>query len=166
MTHLTTQQLADIQTRADAASRGPWSLDYAYCDCSEDCGHGLYVSRIKTGAGPATELCDLPRAEWELMVHAREDIDVLLAEVHRLTAELAEMTKRARERGELAARRESELLARRAQLAAARTKTLTAEADAIVKHCPDHGPQDQDGTWMDCHCAVADDMRRRTTTPA
>lgn len=49
----------------------------------------------------------------------------------------------------------------RRALAAMRTKTLTAEADEIVLHCPDHGPQDQDGVWMDCHCAVADDMRRR-----
>ncbi|MER5715761.1 hypothetical protein [Streptomyces sp. NPDC002132] len=86
MTHqpLTEQQLDEIAARANAASKGPWTLSYAYCDCSEDCGHGLYVSCINTGSGPATELCDLPRAEWELMVHARADIDVLLAEVRRL----------------------------------------------------------------------------------
>lgn len=47
---------------------------------------------------------------------------------------------------------------------ATRTKTLTTEADEIVAYCPDHGSKD--GVWMDCHCAVADDMRRRASTPA
>lgn len=75
-----------IQARIDAASKGPWKLAYEYCDCSEDCGHGLYVSRIDTGSGPATELCDLPRGEWELMVHARTDVEQLVAEVRRLRA--------------------------------------------------------------------------------
>lgn len=42
-----------------------------------------------------------------------------------------------------------------------RAAMLREEAALIVKHCPDHGPQDQDGVWMDCHCAVADDMERR-----
>jgi hypothetical protein len=85
---LTPQQCDDIETRAGAASKGPWTLAYANCDCSEDCGHGLYVSRINTGSGPATELCDLPRADWELMVHARADIDALLATVRHLTTRL------------------------------------------------------------------------------
>lgn len=48
-----------------------------------------------------------------------------------------------------------------AVVAATHTKTLATEADDIVKHCPDHGPQDQARVWMDCHCAVADDFRRR-----
>ena len=38
---------------------------------------------------------------------------------------------------------------------------LHDEAELIEKHCPDHGPKDQAGVWMDCHCAVADDMRKR-----
>jgi len=38
---------------------------------------------------------------------------------------------------------------------------LDDEASLIVLHCPDHGPQDQDGVWMDCHCPVAEDMRKR-----
>jgi hypothetical protein len=41
-------------------------------------------------SGAATELCDLPRGDWELMVHAREDVDALVAEVRRLRDELAE----------------------------------------------------------------------------
>jgi hypothetical protein len=42
-----------------------------------------------------------------------------------------------------------------------RADVLREEAALIVRHCPDHGPQDQDGSWMDCHCAVADDIERR-----
>jgi hypothetical protein len=42
-----------------------------------------------------------------------------------------------------------------------RSDVLREEAALIVRHCPDHGPQDQAGAWMDCHCAVADDMERR-----
>ena len=49
-------------------------------------------------------------------------------------------------------------------LDAVRTKTLATEADEIVAHCPDHGSRD--GVWMDCHCAVADDMRRRAALPS
>ncbi|MFF7335411.1 hypothetical protein [Streptomyces sp. NPDC008150] len=88
---LTEQQLKEIEARQKAASKGPWGLSYKYCDCSENCGHGMYVSRINTGAGPATELVDLPRGDWELMVHAREDGDALLAEVRRLRFRLAEL---------------------------------------------------------------------------
>ncbi|MGQ4393741.1 hypothetical protein ACN6K5_003527 [Streptomyces violaceoruber] len=42
-----------------------------------------------------------------------------------------------------------------------RAAVLESEAALILKHCPDHGPQDQDGVWMDCHCAVVEDMRKR-----
>ncbi|WP_055693741.1 hypothetical protein [Streptomyces prasinopilosus] len=82
------QRLAEITARVAATSRGPWTLAYESCGCCEDdCGHGLYVSRLDTGAGPATELRDLPNSEWELMAHAREDVPTLLAEVQRLKAE-------------------------------------------------------------------------------
>lgn len=74
-------RLAEIAARVEAASRGPWTLAYESCDCSEDCGHGPCVSRLDTGAGPATELLDLPSADWELMAHAREDVPALLAAV-------------------------------------------------------------------------------------
>ncbi|WP_329472677.1 hypothetical protein OIE75_41060 (plasmid) [Streptomyces sp. NBC_01723] len=47
------------------------------------------------------------------------------------------------------------------RLRADRAAVLESEAALILKHCPDHGPQDQDGVWMDCHCAVVDDMRKR-----
>jgi len=42
-----------------------------------------------------------------------------------------------------------------------RAAVLDDEASLIVLHCPDHGPQDQDGAWMDCHCPVAEDMCKR-----
>ncbi|MCX5000929.1 hypothetical protein [Streptomyces longwoodensis] len=86
-TRLTPEREAEIAARAEAASRGPWTLDYESCDCSEYCGHGVYVSRIRTGAGPATELSDLPNSEWELMAHARQDVPTLLAELAAVRAE-------------------------------------------------------------------------------
>jgi len=45
-----------------------------------------------------------------------------------------------------------------------RAEVLTEEAELIVAHCPDHGSRD--GVWIGCHCAVADDLRRRAATPA
>lgn len=47
------------------------------------------------------------------------------------------------------------------RLRADRAAVLDAESALIKRHCPDHGPADQDGVWMDCHCAVIDDMRKR-----
>jgi hypothetical protein len=49
----------------------------------------------------------------------------------------------------------------RAELAArpSRAKVLRQEADEIVAYCPDHTGGDM--SWTDCHCDVADDMRRR-----
>lgn len=49
-------------------------------------------------------------------------------------------------------------------LDAYRAEILTAEADLIVRHCPNHNPAEQPTAWMDCHCPVADDMRRRATS--
>lgn len=87
---LTAEQEHDIRTRLTAASHGPWSLSYERCCCTEDDECGYYVSRLDTGAGPATELRDLPAEDWELMAHAPTDIRALLAEVDRLRAALDE----------------------------------------------------------------------------
>lgn len=39
---------------------------------------------------------------------------------------------------------------------------LDGEAALIERHCPDHLDADSaEGSWMDCHCVVADDMRKR-----
>jgi alpha-beta hydrolase superfamily lysophospholipase len=51
----------------------------------------------------------------------------------------------------------SELRRLRAELATARATVLAAEADLIVRHCPDHGTADS--RWVNCHCVIADDMR-------
>lgn len=80
---LTAEQEHDIRTRLTAASHGPWSLSYERCCCTEDDECGYYVSRLDTGAGPATELRDLPAEDWELMAHAPADIRALLAELDR-----------------------------------------------------------------------------------
>jgi uncharacterized membrane protein YccC len=42
-----------------------------------------------------------------------------------------------------------------------RAEVLRQEADEIVAHCPDH--TDGEEAWMDCHCDVADEMRRRAS---
>jgi len=43
-----------------------------------------------------------------------------------------------------------------------RADVLREEAARIRAHCPDHLDADSaEGSWMACHCAVADDMERR-----
>lgn len=43
-----------------------------------------------------------------------------------------------------------------------RADVLREEAARIRAHCPDHLDADSaEGAWMDCHCPVADDMRKR-----
>jgi hypothetical protein len=45
---------------------------------------------------------------------------------------------------------------------ATRAAALLEEAARIRAHCPDHLDSDSaEGTWLACHCAVADDMERR-----
>lgn len=46
--------------------------------------------------------------------------------------------------------------------AAARAGVLREEAALIRAHCPDHlDSNSADGSWINCHCDVADDMERR-----
>lgn len=50
-----------------------------------------------------------------------------------------------------------------------RAAVLREEAALIRAHCPDHLDADSaEGSWMDCHCPVADDIERRlaATQPA
>jgi hypothetical protein len=60
----------------------------------------------------------------------------------------------------------SRVIGERDRLAREAEDLLHQEADLIVAHCPKHGPKDQTGFWLDCHCAVADDMRRRAEAAA
>lgn len=46
----------------------------------------------------------------------------------------------------------------------ARAVALNDAADEVVASCPDHS--DRDEAWMDCHCAVADELRRMAAAPA
>ena len=47
------------------------------------------------------------------------------------------------------------------------TTVLREEAARIRSHCPDHADSDSTpGAWMACHCAVADDIERRTADQA
>ncbi|TXJ78588.1 hypothetical protein E2C11_16405 [Streptomyces lavendulae] len=139
---MTDQQLDldAIQACKDAATPGPWG---AYRDLA---GVITIQARPRTtirrghehDGDIATLATDRAAAESyanaHFITHAPEHIDALVAEVRRL----------------------------RVQVAAARMKALATEADEIVAHCPDHGSRDT--VWMHCHCAAADDMRRRAQT--
>ena len=116
---LTDQQLDAIEalTTSKHLTPGPWRLDRESCDCGDGygCSHGMYVTGVvtpvpteiaaerckRTGEQPRDydfhrgDIGDFTEADWELMVAAREAVPALLAEVHRLRAELAD----AREQG-------------------------------------------------------------------
>lgn len=77
---LTTQQLADIAARATAATPGPWTVSEDYADILGPDG-----DQIASYWNPTSET-----RNGEFIAHAREDVTALLAEVHRLTNELAE----------------------------------------------------------------------------
>jgi hypothetical protein len=83
---LTEQQLTDIETRANAATAGPWCTD------SWEIYQG---TEYQPGAEWIGETCragemDDSRADAEFVAAAREDVPALLAEVRRLRAELDE----------------------------------------------------------------------------
>jgi hypothetical protein len=111
---LTDQQLDEIEARATSEhlTPGPWRPEYEQCDCSDGyCHHGAYVAAVsaptpteiaaerckRTGEQPRdydfsrTEMGDFSGPDWELMAHAREDVPVLLDEVRRLRAQVAEL---------------------------------------------------------------------------
>src|ERR1051325_9792234 len=110
----TSQHLDEIEARAasECLTPGPWTLDREQCDCSDGyCHHGAYITGVvtpvpteiaaercqRTGEQPRdydfhrSEIGDFTEADWELMVHAREDVPALLAEVCRLPDRVAEL---------------------------------------------------------------------------
>lgn len=113
MQHNQPLNLDTIETRATSKhlTPGPWRLEQESCDCGGDypCGHGMYVTGVstptpteiaaerckRTGEQPRdydfhrSEIGDFTSADWELMVHAREDVPALVAELRRLRTELA-----------------------------------------------------------------------------
>ncbi|MFJ9101346.1 hypothetical protein ACIRJM_23095 [Streptomyces sp. NPDC102405] len=82
--------------------------------------------------------------------------DALCREAGRLRRASAEMVDRA-ERIEAQVR----------QLVGLRATVLREEAALIRAHCPDHlDANSAEGSWMNCHCDVADDMERRMAAEA
>lgn len=79
MTTPTSQQLDEIEARANAATAGPWCLCDDYSDVLNPDGY-----QLASYAAPA---------DGEFVAHARTDVPVLLAEVRRLTAELADQVR-------------------------------------------------------------------------
>lgn len=86
------EQRAAIAMRARCASKGPWKLDEMadriYGPRAKD---GEFIAEIR-GFGFLTSVCNLSpegaevvqRANGEFIVHAREDVPALLAEIERL----------------------------------------------------------------------------------
>jgi hypothetical protein len=106
---LTVQQLDDIETRATAATPGPWGV-YTFGGDSlieiaadlEDTGCGYQARRTIARFEEEPLDNDPTHREWtaeedwaqvqadaEFVAHAPEDVDALLAEIRRLSAELA-----------------------------------------------------------------------------
>lgn len=49
-------------------------------------------------------------------------------------------------------------------LDAYRSEVQANAALVVVTSCPDHQPSDADGSWIDCHCPAADELRRMAAT--
>ncbi|APY88205.1 hypothetical protein DCW30_05700 [Streptomyces alfalfae] len=107
--HLTEQQLTDIETRANAATKGPWGFydGDTYADVAADLqmtSRASYSYRQKIAQledenywdDPDHEEYDEQRAPEQMaanaafIAHAREDVPTLVVEVRRLRDELAE----------------------------------------------------------------------------
>jgi hypothetical protein len=95
-----------------------------------------------------------PSPELSSLHVDRSDLDYirrsLLPELRRSLVHHKEAKARWRARAEKA---EAALTTKPAQV-------LRDAADAVVSSCPDHQPADVQGSWIDCHCPVADELRR------
>jgi len=169
----TDQQLDDIEARANAATPGPWRK------FDRDYPHVVIQGSPSASASEAdgmisTNLAVNEAADAAFIAAVDPEVaKALVAEVRRqraenadLRAELDKLIRWRREDGTSLTRMRATIERLRAEAAATWTKTLATEADLIVQHCPDHGPPDQPTVWIDCHCAVADDMRRRAASGA
>ncbi|MYU24507.1 hypothetical protein [Streptomyces sp. SID8352] len=110
---LTAQQLADIETRTNAATDGPWGTYEFGGDTLIEIAAGL--EETGTGYRARREICrledepmdnDPTHTEWtgeedweqvqadaEFVAHARTDVPVLLAEIRRLDARVRELER-------------------------------------------------------------------------
>ncbi|QBJ94477.1 hypothetical protein D0Z67_29355 (plasmid) [Streptomyces seoulensis] len=137
---LTDQQLDGIEARADAATPGTWTA--VELPPNEHDPRPVYWVKTEyideDGCTTRQTVADAPwrMADAEYIAAMRPEVaKILVTEARRL----------------------------RAELAATRTNSLTTEADELVAHCPEHGSRDT--VWMNCHCDVAADMRRRALVP-
>jgi len=135
---LTDEQLAAIQTRADAATPGPWWAD----------SHEIYAGPdgIPALGEWVAETCvagELERSEanGRFVGAAREDVPALLAEVHRLRAEQGAAGEQIRRITSQAVAEEDRLRAERdaarAQLEQLRAE-VRAQGDALLRQREQH----------------------------
>ncbi|MER5649695.1 hypothetical protein [Streptosporangium sp. NPDC002524] len=93
---LSGDRLAEIEARDEAATDGLWQHDGPYC-CPFDTSATPHMTGVITAGEERTPVlvpaCSNPRGEQDLAaaVHARRDVRDLLAEVKRLTRELADL---------------------------------------------------------------------------
>jgi hypothetical protein len=91
---LTPQQLDEIETRAQAATDGPWTVELEQCDCSDGlCSHGTYVSAVYADGERRTEFSDFPDADWQFAIRARTDVPALVAELKQARAAIARVRR-------------------------------------------------------------------------
>jgi hypothetical protein len=84
---LSEQQLAEIRARAEAATEGPWDP----CPGMSPTFYGNIQGEYLRGVGDiAFGVGEQAEADLAFVLHAREDVPALLAEVDRLRAERAE----------------------------------------------------------------------------
>lgn len=78
---LSSQRIDEIETRANAATPGPWTVSEDYSDVLGPDGEQLASYWNPTSA----------TRNGEFIAHARTDVPVLLAEIRRLRALVAEL---------------------------------------------------------------------------
>ncbi len=103
---MTDEELSDIETRANAATHGPWGASFPSDPVTifgGDCDCRGYPDSVAVAAKPDSDRRDenCPHLHWvddmKFIAHAREDIPRLIAEVRRLRAALLDIRETARE---------------------------------------------------------------------
>ncbi|MEU4154798.1 hypothetical protein [Streptomyces antimycoticus] len=161
MTSTPPLDLDAIQARANAANKGPWFATKDGVDgnvplvfVNRTSPKGVTYSSVLWNADWATE------ADAEFTAHAREDVSALLAEVHRLRAELEQAASAVqrgldvlrvwrdeREIGPEAARLLYEVGAELTEAAAEETHVVADDSDD-PEHVPNPPYDLPDGDWQ------------------
>jgi hypothetical protein len=90
---ISTQELADIENRANEASEGPWTSfinrrdywggpDFIRVGTEEDDLPDMYISRDSPHPGIPAEAASV--ADHDFIAHARQDVPRLIEEIRRL----------------------------------------------------------------------------------